>query len=267
MPDIRTAVSSRLFYRKMGSGPAVVLLHGFPESGTLWANIWDKLAGFTIIVSDFPGSGGSALEKETSIADMAHCVNDILEAENIATAVVAGHSMGGYVAFAFAAFYPSKVAGLSLVHSTPAADDDEKVKMRLKAIEVIRKGGKNAFINQMIPNLFSPLFVQSNMPAVQAQVEEASKMDERALINFYSAMISRKDHSFVLNDADFPVQWVIGARDNVIYFKKILEYCYTSHINFVTFYRECGHMSMIEAPDKLGQDLDRFINYCYYPNE
>ena len=265
MPEISTSISSRVFYRKMGAGPVLVLLHGFPESGTLWQNIWDELSvSFTLIIPDFPGSGNSILENETSIADMAECVKAILDHEGIGRAVVAGHSMGGYVGFAFAGLYPECVAGLSLVHSTPKADDEEKVKMRLKVIELIRNGGKNAFISQMVPNLFAAGFKK---PSVQAQVDEALKINDNGLINFYKAMIGRTDHTFVLKTAIYPIQWIIGSDDNVIHFKKILELCYRSDINFVTFYRNCGHMSMIEVPENLVYDLKTFTKYCYYPNE
>jgi len=266
MPDIKTSVSSHLFYRKMGVGPAIVLLHGFPESGTLWQNIWHELcASFTLIIPDFPGSGNSVLDEETSIADMATCVKNILDAEQIDKAVIAGHSMGGYVAFAFAGLYPDKLAGLSLVHSTAVADDDEKKNTRRKAIELIRKGAKEAFITQMVPNLFSYDFKQSNSLAVKQQVDEALKMNDASLINFYEAMIGRTDHTFVLEKAGYPVQWIIGMDDNVIYYKKILEQCNKSNINFVSFYRNCGHMSMIETPQKLANDLKEFAVYCYNP--
>ncbi len=196
---------------------------------------------------------------------MAVCVKTILDNEGIDKTLIAGHSMGGYAAFAFAGLYPAMVAGLSLVHSTPVADDEEKKKTRLKAIELIRNGGKNAFISQMIPNLFSESFKQSNVQAVKEQVDEALKMDERSLINFYEAMIARRDHVFVLEKAHFPVQWIIGMDDNVIYYKKILEQCDKSNINFVSFYRNCGHMSMVESPKKLEADLKEFANYCYNP--
>jgi pimeloyl-ACP methyl ester carboxylesterase len=250
----------------MGVGPAIVLLHGFPESGTLWQNIWHELcASFTLIIPDFPGSGNSVLDEETSIADMATCVKNILDAEQIDKAVIAGHSMGGYVAFAFAGLYPDKLAGLSLVHSTAVADDDEKKNTRRKAIELIRKGAKEAFITQMVPNLFSYDFKQSNSLAVKQQVDEALKMNDASLINFYEAMIGRTDHTFVLEKAGYPVQWIIGMDDNVIYYKKILEQCNKSNINFVSFYRNCGHMSMIETPQKLANDLKEFAVYCYNP--
>ena len=267
MPEISTSVSSNVYYRKMGSGPAIVLLHGFPESGTLWQNIWDELAAsYTVIIPDFPGSGKSILEKETSIVEMAECLNAILDNEGIDTAVIAGHSMGGYVAFAFADKYPGKVKGLTLVHSTPEADDDEKIKTRLKSIELIRKGAKLTFITYMVPNLFSELFKQSKPLIVKQQVDEALTMDEAGMINFYKAMISRTDKTHVLETAIYPIQWIIGEQDNVIHFKKILNKTYRSPINFVSFYHDCGHMSMIEAPSKLVSDLKLFINYSYFCN-
>ncbi len=264
MPEISTSVSSHLFYRKMGSGPVLVLLHGFPESGTLWRNVWDSLsASFTLIVPDFPGSGNSVLERETTMEEIAACVKAILDAENTDKAVIAGHSMGGYAAFAFAAAYPDRVAGLSLVHSTPDADSEEKKNTRLKVIELILKGGKSAFINQMVPDLFSAGYKRSNPLPVKNQVDEAMLMRDASLINFYRAMIGRKDTTAVLESARFPVQWMLGMEDTVISYKKILEKCHKSGINFVSFYNNCGHMSMFEKPEQLVTDLRYFANYSY----
>ena len=264
MPVISTEASSSVYYRKMGAGPALVLLHGFPESGTLWQNIWDELSrSYTLIIPDFPGSGNSVLDRETSVVDMAECVNAIMYNEAIDAAIIAGHSMGGYVAFAFAALYPHKVKGLSLVHSTSEADSPEKINTRLKSIELIRKGAKSTFISHMIPNLFSATFNLSDPSLVKAQVEEAMKMSDDGMVNFYNAMISRQNNTDVLHTAVFPVQWIIGADDTVIPYKKILELCYKVNINFVSFYQNCGHMSMIEEPQKLTDDLILFIKYCY----
>src|SRR5579872_6903916 len=171
MSEISTPVSSRVSYVKIGSGPTVVLLHGFPESHTLWRNICNELAAEnTVIMPDFPGSGSSVLEQDTSISQMADCVITILDNEKIEKAVIAGHSMGGYVGFALAAAHPLRLAGMSLVHSIPAADDEEKKKTRWRSIDIILKGGKEAFIRQMVPNLFSESFRQSNPQVVEEQV-------------------------------------------------------------------------------------------------
>jgi len=263
MPELNNPVLPRMFYRKMGSGPVMVLLHGFPENGLLWRNIWDKLCGsFTLIVPDFPGSGNTPLENETDIAQMADMVKEILDYEKVDSAIIAGHSMGGYVALAFAGSYPAMIKGISLVHSTPVADDVEKKKARLKSAELIRKGGKELFIMQMVPNLFSDAFKQSNPLMVKAQTEEALKTSSDGLINFCDAMRLRNDSRAMLKTAGFPVQWIIGLDDNIMSYKKILIESHQSDINFVTFYRECGHMSMIEAPERLARDMEIFGRYC-----
>lgn len=263
MPDKAITESPALYYQKMGNGPVIVLLHGFPESGKLWKNIWPDLSGqATLIIPDLPGSGNSPLTGDTSIDQMADLVKNIMDTEGIDKAVIAGHSMGGYVAFAFADKYPERVSGLSLIHSTPLADDDNRKQMRLKSIELIRRGAKNSFINQMIPNLFSDAFKREQPEIVREQVAESLKMDGSSMINFYNAMIQRPDRTNVLANAVFPVQWIAGINDNLIHFKKILEQCYRSDVNFVSFYNNCGHMSMFEAHDKLVNDLQSFTNYC-----
>src|SRR4051812_23447131 len=117
MPEIKTAVTSKFYYRKMGAGPVVVLVHGFPEAGNLWRRIQDELAAsFTLLIPDMPGSGNTPLEQDTSLAQMADCIATMLDGEGVDKAVLAGHSMGGYIGFAFAASYPEKLAGFSVVH-------------------------------------------------------------------------------------------------------------------------------------------------------
>lgn len=264
MPSIKTNISPGLYYRKMGSGPTLALLHGFPESSDIWRKVWDNLARkYTLIIPDFPGSGESVLQHDTSIPAMAGCVAEILAHEGITKAVIAGHSMGGYIALAFAEQYPDKAAGVSLINSTAAADDEEKKKNRLKTIELIQKGGKSAFIKQMVYNLFAEGFKQSNPDLIEEQVTLAMETDERALINYLRAMMDRKDQRNWLKTTSIPIQWVAGIEDNIIYYKKILEQCAESGINFVTFYNNCGHMAMLEDPDKLIHDLDTFVDHCY----
>ncbi|MBL7692119.1 MAG: alpha/beta fold hydrolase, partial [Flavipsychrobacter sp.] len=120
-------MTRQLNYTKKGSGPALVLIHGFPDSSRIWNNIANELAAdFTVLTPDLPGSGGTPLTQPTLLPEMAEGIMDMLGNEHISSSVIAGHSMGGYTALAFARAYPEAVRGLSLVHSTPAADDDEK---------------------------------------------------------------------------------------------------------------------------------------------
>ncbi len=255
---------TRMHFTKTGSGPVLVLLHGFPDSSAIWHAIAPALARrFTLILPDLPGAGDTPLEGEPTLADMATGVRDILRQEAVDKAVVMGHSMGGYTACAFARLYPELLAGLTLIHSTPVADDDEKKKTRLKAIELIRNGGRETFIRQMTANLFAPAFREANPQVVADKTATGMRMGQEALINFYRAMIGRDDNTDVLAAAQFPVQWVLGQEDAIIPYQKNLQLAHASGINFVTLYKGCGHMSMIENPAQLIADLQRFGIYCY----
>jgi pimeloyl-ACP methyl ester carboxylesterase len=265
MPDTATSFPTDIYYRKTGAGPAVMLLHGFPSDGSLWDNVVGKIGEhFTVIVPDLPGSGKSPLDKATGISDMAVQIKRIMDHEGVDKAVVAGHSMGGYVALAFAALYPERLAGLSLVHSTTVADDDEKKKNRQKAIELIRKGGKKAFTQQMVPNLFSDSFKQHQPAVVEEHIKKGMTVPDEGMINFYEAMMARPDRSALLQNATYPIMWVMGSDDKIIYYKKILEFAHQSYINFVYLYKDCGHMSMIESPERLTDDIREFCTYSYF---
>ena len=252
-----------VYYRKMGSGPALLLVHGFPESSAMWEYVQDELsASYTLIMPDLPGSGKSQGRPGTGMTEMAECINGILDAENVNKAVIGGHSMGGYVALEFASRYPGKVAGLSLIHSTPLADDEAKKAVRQRSMEIIRNGGKGSFISQMMGNLFTAGFKQNNAVEVNKHVGYGMEVSVDNLINFYQAMIDRKDHTGLLRNAFFPVQWIAGADDAIIDYKKIMELCYLPAISFTSLYAGCGHMSMIEHPDRLQSDLTKFSDYC-----
>ncbi len=264
MSEVSTTFFPRIFYRKMGSGPVAVLLHGFPESGTLWRNVWDDLStAYTLIIPDLPGAGASELNGFVSITQMAESIRSILDTEGIDKAVLIGHSMGGYVAFAFADLYPQYVSGLTLVHSTPFADDEEKKETRKKVIDIVEKGGKDAFLRTMVPGLFAEEYVKQNNAAVAEQVTNALIMSQQAVVNFYRAMMERQERTHVLMNATFPVQWIIGAKDALIPVKKILPLTHMTEVNFTSYYRECGHMAMIETPLTLQKDIKTFLEYCY----
>src|SRR4051794_14688880 len=122
-----------------GAGPAVVLLHGFPDSSRLWRNQVPALvdAGFRVIAPDLRGFGES--DKPDDVADYAirHSIADvvaILDALEIERAHVVGHDWGAAVAWLFAAFVPARVdrlVALSVPH--PAT-------LRKRTIEQREKG-------------------------------------------------------------------------------------------------------------------------------
>ena len=108
--DIPTNGTS-LFVRVGGSGPAVVLLHGFGDTGDMWAPLAAVLAkDHTVIVPDLRGMGLSAhpdtgYTKKNQGVDIA----GVLDALKIDKADVVTHDIGNMVGYAFVAQYPARV--------------------------------------------------------------------------------------------------------------------------------------------------------------
>ena len=102
---------SKLFVRAGGSGPAVVLIHGFGDTGDMWGPLAAQLAKtHTVIVPDLRGMGHSAraaggYDKKSQAAD----IRSVLTAYGIDHSAVVGHDIGTMVAYAYAASYPDKV--------------------------------------------------------------------------------------------------------------------------------------------------------------
>lgn len=261
---VSTNKSASLSYRVLGQGKPIVLLHGFPISGALWTDVWNELArNFMVLVPDLPGVGNSDAMTNLTMRKMADAVMQMLDNEGVAEVVIAGHSMGGYVALELASAYPDAVKGLVMVHSIASADTEEKKEQRRKAIALIEKGGKDAFVKQMIPTLFSDTTISQQPDVVEIQLKEALKTPSESLVAFYNAMINRENHVKLLQEAAFPLLWIAGAGDKLIPKEKIIQQTILSSVNFVKVYVYSGHMSMLEEPSKFVNDMTDFLKYCH----
>jgi pimeloyl-ACP methyl ester carboxylesterase len=115
----------------------LVLLHGFGEDNRIW-NEQSLLADETILfMPNLAGTGGEPAPANWSMEEMAEDVRQQLDDAGIDECVLVGHSMGGYVALAFAEKWPERLLGLGLFHSTAFADTQEKKETRAKGIAFI----------------------------------------------------------------------------------------------------------------------------------
>jgi pimeloyl-ACP methyl ester carboxylesterase len=171
--------------------------------------------------------------------------------------------MGGYTALAFAERWATRLKGLAIVHSTAAADTDEKKSQRQKTIGLIQRGGKDAFMKEAIPAMFSATTRQSNPELIRTQVERGLTLPDESTIAFYEAIAARPDRTAVVRNASIPMQWFLGSDDSIIPLDKVMEQTHLATRSAVNVYQSCGHMSMLEVPERLAADLREFANYCY----
>lgn len=119
----------RIHYEVAGSGPAILLSHGFGASSHMFGpNVAALGTDHTVITWDERGHGASdspvdpdAYSPEAAVADMAA----ILDAAGADRAVVGGHSLGGYLSLAFHRAHPDRVAALVLIDTGPGYRSDE----------------------------------------------------------------------------------------------------------------------------------------------
>lgn len=256
----------QITYYKTGSGPVILLVHGYPANRHLWRHVIPALAKkYTILLPDFFEQEGDWQEdRRTSTRQLARAFNDIFEHESVDRALIAGHSMGGYMGLAFAALYPQKLVGLSLIHSSPTGDDADRAEGRKKTVSILEKGGKGLFLKKMVPALFSETFRHTEPETVSRQLDEALAVNDEALVAFYRAIMERDETVDVTCHSKFPVQNIIGKKDTLANITKELAPQNLSNINFVSIYEDEAHMAMLENPAALLKDLLHFAAYCWH---
>jgi haloacetate dehalogenase len=120
--------------RRGGSGPAVLLLHGFPETSVAWRRIAPGLATqFTVIAADLPGYGDSSLsdaaidEGRVSKRSLAAILADTMTELDISTFAVVGHDRGARVAYRLALDHPERVSAIAVLDVIPILDMAERI--------------------------------------------------------------------------------------------------------------------------------------------
>lgn len=256
-----TTGASSLNYLVSGEGPVALLIHGFAEDHTIWENQVGVLnKHYCCIVPDLFGSGKSKSLDESiieSIDDLAKCMHEIMVVEKVKQAVIFGHSMGGYIAMAFAAIFPKSLLGLGLVHSTSFADSIEKKEMRRKIIRYWEIHGSKETQKNSVPGLFAEQ--NRNMPQIKTQISIAENIKTKDMMGYYALMIDRPDRRQILKEIKVPVLVVAGKMDPALPFEQIIEQSLIPENCEIQLLQKSGHMGMIEENAKINQILTGFM--------
>jgi pimeloyl-ACP methyl ester carboxylesterase len=247
-------------YKVSGKGNTTVLLHGFTESLAIWENFSEVLSlENKIICIDLPGHGKSGcIGKVHSMEAMASCVKAVLDTEKVKECIMIGHSMGGYVALAFAELFPKMIRGLGLFHSSALPDTPEGKLNRTRSIEVI-KANHGEFISSFIPDLFAPENRTSLEKEIAILVECARKMTKESIIACQSGMMERSDKRHILEQLPVPFLFIAGKKDTRVPYAKVLEQMALPNDSVALLLGNIAHMGYLEAPKKTLYALNCFI--------
>jgi pimeloyl-ACP methyl ester carboxylesterase len=108
---------ARLHYVRGGHGPALILLHGFPEDWVEYRAIMQRLAHrFSVVAIDLPGLGQSApIADGYDAANLAAHIHALLKSLNIDRQYIVGHDFGGLVTYAYIRSFPDSVRGAMIL--------------------------------------------------------------------------------------------------------------------------------------------------------
>lgn len=250
--------NTKIAYTDQGKGTAVVLLHGFLENQSMWKAFIPELSKkHRIITIDLLGHGATAcLGYVHTMEDQADMVHHVLHELKIRKAILIGHSMGGYVALAFAELYPDNVKGIVLVNSTSRADSDDRKTNRDRAIVAVKQN-YSAFIRMSIANLFSEDNRERLADTIEEVKLEALKTPLQGIVAALEGMKIRKDREVILHFAPYPIEFILGKKDPVLNYDETIDQIEGTNVKLHTF--PDGHMSHFENEAELLVVLSGFL--------
>jgi 3-oxoadipate enol-lactonase len=245
----------KIAYARQGSGRPLILLHGYPLDHSIWAQMPGLLAdAFDLIMPDLRGFGDSQmLDSGGSMAAYASDVAGLLERLHLGSVLVAGHSMGGYVALAMVRHYPQLIAGIGLISSQVRDDTPERRAGRYTAATDVVEEGVGPVADVMSTQLTA-------VPEIQASMRGLIDRQQPAALAFaLRAMAARPDSHEAVAALQMPVVVIHGDADALIPVDRGREVKDLLPSAILVEVHGAGHLPMLEDPRAVAQGLRQFL--------
>lgn len=255
-------------YDDRGSGAAgaagapLLWIHGFPFHRGMWAPQLEAFAkDYRVLAPDLRGFGDSELPSNSyTIEDLADDVAALLDAVGVDTAVVAGLSMGGYVAFALLRRHPGRVRGLILADTRAEADTKDARERRHATAERVRAEGTQMLVHELLPRLVSDETRRARPDVVATLEQMISAAHPAGVIAALEAMAARPDSRDLLGKITIPTCVIAGEEDAIAppdVARRLASSIPGARLVLVP---GAGHMSNLERPDLFNAAVREFLS-------
>lgn len=243
----------------------IILLHGYLETMYIWSELAESLQDrYRILTMDMPGHGISSTAPGGAPNSMEYCaevVKGVLDKCNVEKAIIAGHSMGGYVALLFAKLYPQMCEKVILFNSNPYPEDPSYSTTRTREISVINAGKLEAIASLSIPKMYYHDNLRRVDDKVCETVELCEMHDPQGIIASIKGMATRPDMSEWLKEGQniIPFMIICGDNDHFITmecFSKMKEQFHQIRFEIL---ENTGHNSFIEAGERCLELVKDFV--------
>ena len=251
-----------------GTGPVVLLVHGFPLSHAMWQFQIDALADtYRVIAPDLRGCGESraefdegnsphVLSMETHAADLAALL-DVLGIDGPVT--FCGLSMGGYIAWQFLRQFRERVGALILCDTRSAPDSEDAREQRYVMADRVLLFGSTIAASAMIPKMFSRDVIQRNVPVVDATRNVIAATDPMAIAAALRGMAGREGAEDLLRSIDVPTLLVCGEHDEISTPEEMRGIADRIEGAELVVVPDAGHMSPLENPAAVNEAMATFL--------
>lgn len=257
MPHL-TIQGSTFHYLEQGTGPALVLLHGFPLDARMWRHQISGLSdAYRVIAPDLRGFGQSRSGDSFTMDSLAADVRAILKQLGALPCVLGGLSMGGYVTLAYAKMCPTDLKAIILMDTKAEADTPEAREGRKKMIQSVHSAGSPGVADAMLPKLLALAY--QNSPLAGEVRQMAEQCPPGTLVNALGALRDRPDRTDDLASIAESVLVIVGDQDAITPPQIAREMHGRIPNAQLEIIPNAGHMSPMENPDAVNAAIRKFL--------
>jgi pimeloyl-ACP methyl ester carboxylesterase len=243
----------------------VVLLHGFLQNLDVWSSyVLSYMHHLRVITIDLPGHGQTETFSETHSMDfMARMVKTVLDEAGVDQCVMIGHSMGGYVALAFAEKHPYLLRGLGLINSHALPDSEEHRHWRQAICEQVKENRASYIVN-FVPTLFDDHNRAGLSQDIKDLQDQCLETRSESIIAAQNGMMNRPSRIDILRQLEVPILFIYGKNDNRIPLELAISQAMIPHHAEILILDNVGHMAFIEEREYVKPRIKNFVDTCYY---
>lgn len=258
----------RMTWLESGAGWPLLLLHAFPLSAEMWRPQLERVpSGWRFIAPDMRGFGAArplaSSPMRASHGDGGHLIDDyaadvaaLMDSLELDAAVIAGLSMGGYVALALYRQAPSRFTGLVLADTRSQSDTAAGRAGRAAMRQRLAAGGAAAVADDMLPKLLSDGAGAPLVAHVRHLIETA---DPAAIDAAIVAMMERPDSTPLLPRIACATLVLAGERDVVTPVTDAEAMQRSIQRSILSIVPGAGHLSSLEQPEAFSRALADFL--------
>ncbi len=245
----------------------VLMIHGFPLNNTMWDDQVASLAHVARLIT--PDLRGHGLTEATDISPYTmemmatDCIHVLDSLDIDGPVVVAGLSMGGYIAFEICRRFPERVSGLILAATKASADTDEARANREASARMALDEGVHPVVSSLIPKLLAPAAYEDNPDLVEYLEEMMLSASAEGVAGAQLAMSLRPDSKGDLKYLQVPTLVVHGKEDQLIPVSEaeiMAEGIPGAKLELI---EGAGHMVNMEEPEAFNEVVREFLVSFY----